>query len=252
MARPWGVREIGAVGLLEHHGHSRSFFSRASLLKTFLVGATWLLLAACGSGWARSSPHVRMQGAANYESVDWARPRAIAWGPGGARFGNQRGQQQQRSQQHLPQWFRQHQNMPPQAQERALRNEPGFNRLAPREQQRLVDRLHQLDAMPPGQRQRTLQRMEAFEKLSPEQRQQIHNVMQQVSQLPIDRRRMMHKAFRDLSQLPPEQRQAIMNSPQFKNQFSEHERQIMGSLMNVQPYLPLQRPGDGVEYGGKQ
>ncbi len=168
------------------------------------------------------------------------------------RFGNpQMGGTQARRQQHLPQWFRQHQNLSPQAQERALRNEPGFDRLPPREQQRLFNRLQQLNAMPPERRERTLQRMEALERLSPEQRQQVRSAMQQVTQMPADRQRMMHKAFRDLSQLPPEQRQAVLNSSQFKNQFSDNERQTLGTLMSVQPYSPP-AVNSGVEYGGKQ
>ncbi len=133
-----------------------------------------------------------------------------------------------------------------------MRNEPGFNRLSPATQQRLFNRLQQLDAMPPAQRARTLERVEALERLSPEQRQQVRNVMQQVGQMPVTRQRMVRKAIRDLSQLPPEQRHAILNSQQFKDQFSGQERQMLGTLMLAQPYVPLQRPGDGVEYGGKQ
>ncbi|HEX4020763.1 MAG TPA: DUF3106 domain-containing protein [Acidobacteriaceae bacterium] len=163
-----------------------------------------------------------------------------------------RHEQQPRHQQHLSEWMRNHQNLTPEQQQRALHNEPGFNRLPPAEQQRLQNRLNQLNSMPPAQRERTLQHMEAVERLSPQQRQQLRHVMQQVSQMPMPRQRMMRKAFRDLRDLPPEQRQAILSSSQFKSQFSDQERQILGNLMSVEPYIPPNPPGNGTQYGGKQ
>lgn len=179
--------------------------------------------------------------------------QVAAWGQRGPRgYGGQRmGGPGARRPEHLPQWFRQHQNLSLPAQQQALRNEPGFNRLPPLEQQRLFNRLQQLNAMPQARRERTLQRMEALEKLSPEQRQQVRNTMQQITQMPDDRRLMMHKAFRDLTQLPPEQRQAILNSPQFKSQFSDHEREMLNTLMSVQPYDPPRQSGADIQNGGK-
>lgn len=204
-----------------------------------LALATSIFVLTCAAGWA-----------APRTAADW-RPRFVLASGGAVSFVGQRQGNQQHHQEHLPQWFRQHQNLPPQAQERALRNEPGFNRLPPRQQQRLFNRLQQLNAMPSGRRERTLQRMEAMEKLSHGQRQQVRSTMRQVTQMPEDRRRMMHKAFRDLTQLPPEQRQSILESPQFKRQFSDQERQMLGTLMSVQPYSPEQRPAAGVKYGEK-
>lgn len=191
----------------------------------------------------------------------WTQPRPgnNSWGNngwnnrGGQNFGGQGGGgfQQQRHPEHLPQWYRQHQNLSPQDQQRALHNEPGFNRLPLQEQQRLTNRLQQLNSMPPERRQRILQRNEALERLSPEQRQQVRSTMQQVSQMPDDRRRMMRRAFRDIAQLPPGQRQTILDSPQLKTQFSDQERQMLGTMMIVEPYNPEPPPGQGMEYGGR-
>jgi hypothetical protein len=232
----WASRCAGQASANFHGQNNKAFF-------TAIVFP--LLLLTCGIGWAAPRP----PGGAS----DWVRPLA-AWGYWGAAQpgGQHAARQQQRHQEHLPQWFRQHENMPPLDQERALRSEPGFDRLSPREQQRLYRRLQQLNTMPPVRRERTLQRMEALEKLSPQQRQQVRQVMRQVTQMPDDRRRMMRKAFRNLTQLPPEQRQAILDSPQFKDQFSDQERQMLSTLMSVQPYSPEQRPDPGVNYGGKQ
>jgi hypothetical protein len=212
--------------------------------KIILTMASAILLLTCGI--VRATP--RQQGRAG----GWVQPQGAGGYSGAGRFDGQRAARQpQRRQEHLPQWFRQHQYLAPQDQQRALRNEPGFNRLSPPEQQRLYNRLQQLNTMPPARRERTLQWMEALERLSPERRQQVRRTMQQVAQMPEDRQRMMHKAFQNLTQLPPEQRQAVLNSPQFKSQFSYQERQMLGTLMSVQPYVPEQRPGSGIEYGGK-
>ena len=147
--------------------------------------------------------------------------------------------------QHLPQWFRDHENMSLPEQQRALRAEPGFDRLPPAEQQRLYQRLQQLDAMPPARRARTLARMEALERMSPEQRQRVRFAMQQVTAMPPDRQRMMRKAFRDLSELPPAERNAMLKSSVLRQQFSDQERQTLGVLLTMQPYQPRPPVADG-------
>lgn len=141
---------------------------------------------------------------------------------------------------HLPAWMRQHQNESPEEQEKALRQEPGFNRLDPQQQQNLINTLHRLDAMPPEQRARTLARIENMERLSPQMKQAVRESARQMSDLPLDRKRLVQKAFRDLQAMPPEQRQAVMNTPQFAGQFSAQERSIMGNLLAIEPY---QHPG---------
>jgi len=199
--------------------------------------ACFLLLTACGPGWSQARP----QG----HSGDGMQPRGgYRYGPGygpdysRGRLGPGYAVHPSPRQQHLPQWFRQHQHLSPQEQERALRSEPGFNRLSPMEQQRLSNRLRQLDTMPPAERERTMDRMEAFERLSPTERQQVRSTVQQVTRMPEYRRRMMHKAFHDLSQMPPQQRREIMDSPEFRGQFSSQERGWLGTLLSVEPYAP--------------
>lgn len=143
---------------------------------------------------------------------------------------------------HLGEWLEQHRDMSLQQQERALRNEPGFNRLSLPKQQRLLRRLQQLNAMPLQQRQRTLDRMEALERLSPQQRQQVRNVLEEVGRLPPAQRIRLRKAFHELSQLPQAQRSTTLNSYEYKSQFSDHERQILEILLTIKPRpaeLPL-------------
>src|SRR5208337_2136286 len=66
---------------------------------------------------------------------------------------------------HLGDWLNQHRGLPVDQQERLLRNDPSFNRLAPAQQQRLVQQLHQLNQMPEQQRDRRLARSEMLERM---------------------------------------------------------------------------------------
>ena len=146
------------------------------------------------------------------------------------------------NQEHLPQWMDRHSNLSPADQQRALANEPGFRDLPPQTQQAMQNRLTQLNNMPPDQRRRLLEHTEAMEQLTPPQRQQVRGAMQEYRDLPVDRRRMVARAFRDLREMPQPQRQVVLNSPQFRGQFTDQERNTLGSLLAVEPYIPLQRP----------
>ena len=148
----------------------------------------------------------------------------------------------QQNQDHLGQWMDRHSNLPLAEQQRALGNEPGFRELPPQTQQAMRNRLTQLNVMPPEQRRRLLEHMEAMERLTLPQRQQVRGAMQEYRDLPIDRRRMVARAFRDLREMPQPQRQVVLNSPQFRGQFTDQERNTLGSLLAVEPYIPLQRP----------
>ena len=148
-------------------------------------------------------------------------------------------QGQNRNQEHLGQWMRQHGNMSLADQQKALDNEPGFRSLPPDIQQRYHNRLAQLNAMPPAQRERWLARTEEMERLNPAERQQVRGAMQQLGSLPEERRRLVARAFRDLREMPPEQRQTILNSDRFREQFNDQERNTLSNLLRVEPYLPV-------------
>jgi len=153
------------------------------------------------------------------------------------------------NQEHLAQWMDRHSNLPLAEQQKELEKEPGFRDLPPQTQQRMRDRLTQLNNMPPEQRRRILERTEVMEHLTPPQRQQVRNAMQQLGELPVDRRRLVARAFRDLREMPPPQRQAILSEDRFRSQFSDQERNTLSSLLAVEPYLPVQRPNESIEYG---
>jgi hypothetical protein len=139
---------------------------------------------------------------------------------------------------HLDNWLQSHQGESFVGQENALRREPGFNRLPPQQQQRLVDRLHQLDTMPPQQRQRTVGRIENMERLTPDRRQAVRNSAQELSNMDPARKQQVRGAFRALREMPPGERERVLNSPAYRSMYSDHERQVLGNLLSVEPYTP--------------
>lgn len=139
---------------------------------------------------------------------------------------------------HLGSWLQNHQGESFVGQENALRREPGFNRLPQPQQQRLIDRLHQLDSMPPQQRQRTLGRIENMERLSPDRRQAVRSSAQELGAMDPGRQQQVRGAFRVLREMPPGERERVLNSPAYRSMYSDHERQVLGNLLSVEPYAP--------------
>jgi hypothetical protein len=232
---------VAAVPTLPGKGGFASI--RNSRGGTVCLIAAWMILLTCGMGWAArcSSGPCPDRATSSWQPVAWyqgaqAPPVNGRKYAGGAVVGPVSPPPEQ---EHLGEWLRLHQNMTFPEQERALRTEPGFNRLPPAKQQKLLERLQQVDAMPPAQRERMLARLETWERLSPEQRQQVRVGILEVHQMPLDRQVMMHRAVRDLSEFPQSQRGEILNSPEFLHHYSDYERQVLATLMMAQPYEPL-------------
>jgi hypothetical protein len=132
-------------------------------------------------------------------------------------------------------WLREHQNLPPDQQEKLLESDPNFKRLPPERQAELKERLRKFNSLPPQQRERALNRMEFMASLTPEQRQQVRQASEQLQGLPQDRQIMVHKALRHLRQMDPQQRERVLNSEQFKGIFTEPERGILTRLSAINP-----------------
>ena len=148
---------------------------------------------------------------------------------------DQRGQQMKGPGPHRGDWIRNHQGMPPQEQEKALRNDPSFRQLPPERQQELVNRLRDFNNRPPEQRQQILNRMETFEHLPPNQRQQLRAMYGQMRELPDDRRFAVRQAARQLSGMSPGERERMLNSPQFQRRFSPQEQNLVRGLAEMEP-----------------
>ena len=137
---------------------------------------------------------------------------------------------------HLGSWLNQHQNVPLQGQEQLLRNDPSFRRLPQGDQQRLMHQLQQVDRMPQQERERRLARAEIIEHMSPQQRMELNQSSRQLQALPAGRQQLVKRAFQDLSSVPLDQRQTVLGSERYQEMFSPQERNILGSLLQAEPY----------------
>lgn len=143
------------------------------------------------------------------------------------------GQAQNNNRQPRPgKWLREHLNMPPEQQQKALANDPEFKQLTPDQQQHLVNRLNQFNTLPPQQRERVLNRMRAIESLPPDKQSELRRSLQDMRQMPEDRRRAVRKAYNDLRQMPSAQQQQVMSSERFQHSFSDEERSTINHLLD--------------------
>lgn len=134
-------------------------------------------------------------------------------------------------------WLRQHSNLPPQEQERALENDPTFRQLPQQQQERLRERLQKFNSFSPERREKILHRMDTWERMSPQQRDRARDLFQRFRGVPESRRKTMGLALRTLRNMPPEDRQRLLDSDRFRNSFSPDEIDILRGMtdLNIGP-----------------
>lgn len=134
---------------------------------------------------------------------------------------------------HAGDWLRNHENLPPDQQRKALESDPAYQRLSRDKQQQLLQRLNRFSALPHDQRDRILQRMETLEHLSPEQQQKARAMFRDFRDLPNDRRREMNRAFRDLQEMNADERQRRIDSEEYKKNYSDKERDLLRGMTDL-------------------
>lgn len=142
----------------------------------------------------------------------------------------------------LGDWLKDHKNLTPDQQEKALDNDPNFKRLPPDRQAQLKDQLRKFNNLTPEQRERAFQRMQVWENLTQEQRKQVRDANQQLQGLPAERRVMVHRALRHLVQMSPEERQQEFQSDKFKSMFSDQEQGILKNLSVINAQAATENP----------
>jgi Protein of unknown function (DUF3106) len=141
---------------------------------------------------------------------------------------------------HAGEWLRQHRNLSPEQQRRALENDPQFRNLPPMRQQQLRNQLQRFNNMPAQQQDRMLNRMETWEHLTPEQKNQARQLHSEMQSLPPDRRQAVRNAVQSLGAMPPDVRQRMIDSDAYKNRFSPQERDMLrnASRLPLAPNVP--------------
>ena len=143
---------------------------------------------------------------------------------------------------HAGQWLRQHKDMPPEQQKKALENDPQFRNLPPQQKQQLKNQLDQFNNLPPEKRQQMLNRMDTWGHLTPEQKDAARQLHSQMQQLPQGRRQAVRNAIQTLRAMPPDARQRQIDSDAYKKQFTPEERNILGGASKL-PLAPAE-PGE--------
>jgi hypothetical protein len=141
-------------------------------------------------------------------------------------------------------WLRQFKDVPPDQQERALTNDPNFQRLPADRQDKLRERLKQVNSLSPEKKEQLLDRMETFETLPPEQRQRLRAIQDRMKQLPEDRQQRLKRAFHFIKGMNPEQRQSFFGSARFTGQFSVEEQELLHGLIDIAGSPELAEPPD--------
>ena len=134
---------------------------------------------------------------------------------------------------HSGDWLRDHEDLSPEQQRKALESDPGFQKLPPQRQEKLRERFNDLLSRPPDQRRRILQRMETWEHLSPGQQNKARTMFQDFRDLPKDRRKEMNRAFRDLENMSPEERQKTIDSDAYRTHYSDRERELLRGMSEL-------------------
>ena len=159
---------------------------------------------------------------------------ALAQGGGGNRRGGGAPNGERRGPgPHFGDWLRKNMNTPPSQQQKALENDPKFQKLPPDRQEQLKQRLQKFNSLPQDQQQRILDRMEKWEHMTPQQHQQARRLFDQMQAMPEERRNSIRQQLHAFTQMTPDQRQRFMNSDQYKREFSGDERDVMQQWLTL-------------------
>jgi hypothetical protein len=66
----------------------------------------------------------------------------------------------------------------------------------------------------------------------------VRSSTQELNNMDPSRKQQVRGAFRVLRDMPPEQRDHVLNSPAYHSMYSDHERQVLGNLLSIEPYTP--------------
>ncbi|MGH9378081.1 MAG: DUF3106 domain-containing protein [Terriglobia bacterium] len=137
--------------------------------------------------------------------------------------------------QHSAHFFQDLRELPPEQQDKILRNDAQFHSLPPQRQQQIRQNLRRWNNLTPRQKQVMRQRQEIVQSLPPEKRQELSNVFPEYRRLPPGRQQQVMNAFQRLRNMPPGRRQRFLNSPQFQQRFTPRQQDVLRGLNNLLP-----------------
>jgi hypothetical protein len=133
-----------------------------------------------------------------------------------------------------PKWVERLQDMPPQQQERFMRNNERFNSLPPEQQDQIRRRLQVWNNLSPQQQEEIREREQVWEQLTPVQQDYVRNVLQPRWQaLPPMRKAVILQHLRALNNLSDADREARLSDPAFNQGLSPDEQRMLRDLAHL-------------------
>ena len=130
-----------------------------------------------------------------------------------------------------PQLLERLRKLPPEEQEKVLRNNERFQRLPKERKEQLLERLRRFQALSPEQRGRIEQRYENFRRLTPDQRRRAREIYSQHWRgLPAERRQAVIQEFRRLQRMSLDERKTYIARPEIQRRFNSEERKLLNDL----------------------
>ncbi|HEV2247077.1 MAG TPA: DUF3106 domain-containing protein, partial [Terriglobia bacterium] len=106
-------------------------------------------------------------------------------------------------------------DLPPNEQERVLKNDRRFQSLPPERQQKIRENLQHWNQLSPEQKEQIRKREEIYSQLTPEERQNVREMSGEWRDLRPAERMRVRMALRRMRGMTPEERQKFLASPQF-------------------------------------
>ena len=138
-----------------------------------------------------------------------------------------------------PRWIEKLRELPPDQQERFLRNNERFQNLPPWRQEQIRRNLQRWNNLTPEQKQEARSAEAAFERMTPQQRQYVRNtLLPQWRALPRERRQAINRHLAVLRNMSPSTQQAALNDPRFLQGLNENERSMLRELNSLRNPSP--------------
>lgn len=133
-----------------------------------------------------------------------------------------------------PKWVEKLQKMPPEQQERFMRNNRKFQNLPPWRQEQIRRALQRWNRMTPQQRQALQRRLQIFRRLTPQERQEVvRDIAPRWRALPPKRKRVLTQKMRVLAGMTPQERQQALHDTQFMRGLDGNERDLLRKITNL-------------------
>ena len=131
--------------------------------------------------------------------------------------------------------------------ERLSRMTPGerdrlFSKLPPERRSLLEDRLGKYSRMPHEAKQRLRDEYNSFQQLPADKQEEVRKLYKQFSELPEDRRPALRRELVRLRNIPAKRRTKRMASNKFLAEYSDTERTLLASLVDILSQHPSEAP----------